>query len=443
MGRADAFWLASRGVQQMDLAVRFSEAALSRDLPVLALKGIAIVDELYGGAENRPMADIDFLVVDSRRFEEAAEVARSLGLVETGAGDHALVFKERASGVVLELHFSLTSCPGLFTVDHQAAWSRRVPVASTSMFRLADEDLLLHLALHTAFQHGFVAGEYHYRDFQQGLATFKPPAELVLTRAREWGALGALGAMVVACRNRSSGASFVNDSLPDFESHCPKMVRRWLEARSALPARMSLWSLARIRFALAPSGWTYLRLSVFPGVLPGQTLSRRGAVRRLATLAGASLPASPSAPPASLPERTPAPEIAEGWIREALRLDPAGAQLTVSGTCMEPSLREGSRITLKSFGGSVRVGDVVLLRTAAGLRLHRVLLRFGDRIRTKGDQGAYLDPASTSSAILGVCEVSDHRWTRLARVVRSLGRLLARPWTAPGRGDAAHARLLP
>ncbi len=37
MGRADAFWLASRGVQQMNLAVRFSEAALSRGLPVLAL----------------------------------------------------------------------------------------------------------------------------------------------------------------------------------------------------------------------------------------------------------------------------------------------------------------------------------------------------------------------------------------------------------------------
>jgi len=443
MGRADAFWLASRGVQQMDLAVRFSEAALAQGLPVLALKGIAIADELYGGTENRPMADIDFLVVDSRRFAEAAEVARALGLVETGADDHALVFRERASGVVLELHFSLTSCPGLFTVDHQAAWSRRVPVASTSMFRLADEDLLLHLALHTAFQHGFVAGEYHYRDFLRGLATFKPPAERVLGRAREWGALGALGAMAVACRNRESEASLANDSLPHFETHCPKMVRRWLEERSSLPPRMSLWSLARIRYAIAPSKWKYVRGSLLPGVLPGRTLPTRGAVRRLAHLADASLSSLPSSRPTGLPERTPAPEIAEGWIREALREDPAGARLTVSGTCMEPFLKEGSIVTLRSFGGSVRVGDVVLLRTAAGLRLHRVLLRFGERIRTKGDQGAYLDPASTSSAILGVCEVSDRRLTRLAWVVRSLGRLLARPWTAPGRGDAAHARLLP
>lgn len=145
----------------------------------------------------------------------------------------------------------------------------------------------------------------------------------------------------------------------------------------------------------------------------------------------------------SIPERTPAPEVAEGWIRDALRLDPAGAQLTVSGTCMEPSLKEGRRITVKAFDGVVRVGDVVLLRTAAGLRLHRVLLRLGDRIRTKGDLGRYLDPASSSSDIVGVCELSETRLARLAGVARSLGRLLARPWTPSGRGDPAHARLLP
>jgi hypothetical protein len=291
MERQQAFWLASRGVQQMDLAVRFSEAARARELPVLALKGIAIAEELYGGTQNRPMADIDFLVVDPRRFEGAAEVARSLGLVETGASDHALVFKEPPSGVVLELHVSLTACPGLFTVDQEAAWVRRVGVASTSMVRLADEDLLVHLALHTAFQHGFVAGEYHYRDFLRGLAAFKPPAQAVLARAREWGALGALGAMAVACRSHASALP----ALEAFEGHCPKRVRRWLELRSALPRRMSVLSLARIRYELAPSKWTYARSSVLPRVLPGRTLPRRGAAKRLADLVDASL--FPPAPP--------------------------------------------------------------------------------------------------------------------------------------------------
>lgn len=145
----------------------------------------------------------------------------------------------------------------------------------------------------------------------------------------------------------------------------------------------------------------------------------------------------------SIPERSLVPEVAEDWIREILRQDDQGARLTVSGTCMEPSLKEGSKITLRRFDGVVRVGDVVLLRTAAGLRLHRVLLGLGDRIRTKGDRGIYLDPSSPLSAVIGVCETDEDRFTRLVRVAGNLGRVFARSWTASGRGDEAHARLLP
>ncbi len=145
----------------------------------------------------------------------------------------------------------------------------------------------------------------------------------------------------------------------------------------------------------------------------------------------------------SIPERTLTPEVAEDWIREVLRQGPEGAHLTVSGSCMEPSLKEGSRITLRPFDGVVRVGDVVLVRTVAGLRLHRVLLRLGDRIRTKGDQGTYLDPSSPLSAIIGVCEANEARVALLIRAIRSLGHLVARPRAVSGRGDGAHARLLP
>ena len=145
----------------------------------------------------------------------------------------------------------------------------------------------------------------------------------------------------------------------------------------------------------------------------------------------------------SIPERSLVSEVAEDWIREILRQESQGARLTVSGTCMEPSLKEGSKITLRRFDGVVRVGDVVLLSTAAGLRLHRVLLRFGDRIRTKGDRGTYLDPSSPLSAVIGVCETNENRFTRLVRAAGNLGRVFARSWTASGRADGAHAGLLP
>jgi hypothetical protein len=42
------------------------------------------------------------------------------------------------------------------------------------MFRLSNEDLVVHLALHTAFQHGFAAGEDHAREFVRALeGTFR------------------------------------------------------------------------------------------------------------------------------------------------------------------------------------------------------------------------------------------------------------------------------
>jgi len=290
-----AYWLASRGAQQMDLALRFAAEAHAHGLNVLALKGISIADELYGGVHNRPMADIDFLVVDVRRFEDAVSLARALGLVETGGSDHALVFKEPASGVVLELHIALTACPGLFTVDHDAMWEQRVAVAAGPMSRLCNEDLLVHFSLHTAFQHGFVASEFHTRDFVRALQVMKPSPEAVLARAGEWGATKAIGAMAVACRREAPGSPAVGAWLDSFEPHCPKSVRVYLQAQSRMPPPMSLTALARVRYALAPSPLTYVRQSLFPKTLPGRTAPRPGAFVRLARIAHAGL-LSPSAP---------------------------------------------------------------------------------------------------------------------------------------------------
>ena len=148
----------------------------------------------------------------------------------------------------------------------------------------------------------------------------------------------------------------------------------------------------------------------------------------------------------SIAERAVEPEVAEAWIRDALRIDPQGVCLTVSGTCMEPSLPERSKVTLLPPPAAVRVGDVVLLRTVASLRLHRVLVSGRTGIRTKGDRGMYLDPGAPPSAVIGVCETNESRLALRVRAVLSLARLLARPMAAPftaGRGgDTPHARLL-
>lgn len=297
--RHRAYWLAARGAQQMDLALRFAAAAHSRGLRVLALKGISIASELYGGVENRPMADVDFLVVDTPQFGAVVDLARSLEMEEIGASDHALVFKEASSGVVLELHVSLTACPGLFPVDHDALWQRRAEVAGTSMQRLSNEDLVVHLALHTAFQHAFAANTYHYGDFERAWSALHVDLDRVLTSASECGALEALSAMALASARVGHDAPCLSRLLSEVRTHCPAALARWLESRPRMPPPVSISSLAFVRYQLAPSKWGYLTKTLLPKTIPGRTLTSSGTWTRLSRLVSAALtsPAREHRPP--------------------------------------------------------------------------------------------------------------------------------------------------
>ena len=285
--RDQAFWLAARGARQADLAARFIAAAQERRLRLLALKGVAIADELWGGAASRPMADVDLLVIDTARFAEVAELARSLGLVEIDASDHALVFREPETRAVLELHISLTACPGLFTIDPDDLWKRRAPVAGSSFSRLGDVDLILHAALHTAFQHGFAANEFHYADFLKAMEVFQPDLDEVVNRARTWGAQRTLAAMAVIADQRWPGSPLLRELASRVASECPESLRRLIETWRDVTPPPDLRTLAKVRYALAPDRPRYFRLSLFPKPIPGRTLPARTPIRRLFDLAGA------------------------------------------------------------------------------------------------------------------------------------------------------------
>ncbi len=273
----------------MDLAVRFNLAAQAQGLRLLALKGISVAEELYGGMEHRPMADVDLLVVDTSRFEAAGEVARAMGLAETASSDHALVFTEPASGVVLELHISLTSCPGLFSVDTEGLWARRKPLPRSALCRLADEDLIVHLALHTAFQHGFAANEYHYGDFVRALDRFGTTAEQIAIRARDFGATSALGAMAMALYRRTAMVGSLPRQIESLRGLCPTVLARWIEAQAEFPPPASVATLALIRYRLAPSAWGYVVRTLFPKKIPGRALPRASVLGRISNLARVGL----------------------------------------------------------------------------------------------------------------------------------------------------------
>ena len=295
--QADRYWFTLRGAQQLDLAIRFEEAARALGLHLLVLKGAAIAEELYGGFAHRPMFDIDFLLVETHRFAEAAEMARGMGLVETDASDHALAFKENASGAVIELHISLTSCPGLFTLDPAELWMRRKLLAPSGLSRLSDEDAILHCALHTAFQHGFAANAYHYADFVRAVQKWRPLEASLESRAREWGALKALGAMAAASFRRPEEDLDPASPLAALQRHCPKPLHRWIRSEVDFPPPMGFRTLAFVRLQLTPSIRRYLLRAMLPEALPGRTFPRPRFHERLASLVASTLrPKTPAAP---------------------------------------------------------------------------------------------------------------------------------------------------
>ena len=291
--RSETFWRAARGLRQADLAMRFTAAAEPLGLRVLALKGVGTVEELWGGAWNRPMADADLLVVDTGRFAEATALARSLDLIEIDASDHALVFKEPATGSVLELHIALTACPGLFAVDPSGLWQRRRAVQGSSLFRLSDEEVILHAALHTAFQHGFAANDFHYDDFTRALDAFDPTIERLEARAREWGILPALAAMtrMVARRTPRSGrVAALHDAVG---TACPRRLARMIDAWAGQAPAPDLRTLLAVRACLAPSISGWLLRTAFPKPLPGLSLEPRGTLARFKNLALITLRPAP------------------------------------------------------------------------------------------------------------------------------------------------------
>jgi hypothetical protein len=124
----------------------------------------------------------------------------------------------------------------------------------------------------------------------------------------------------------------------------------------------------------------------------------------------------------SLKERTASPGLADDLLRDCLTLDPKGGQLIVSGTCMEPLLREGDTIQVETPGTTMRMGDVVLIRTPLGLRLHRVVFRFGETLRTKGDRGICLDPVASQRDVVAVWPSTESRAQRAWQVGLSVFR---------------------
>ena len=279
--------LLARGVNQLDLLARVDGLLAARGLRLLPLKGAALVESLCASPAERPMADVDALALDDWR--SSVRTLEEAGFACAERADHAWSFVDPATGTLLELHHSVTSCPGLFTVDGDALWARRRKGAGQVPRLPSREDLLVQLAQHALFQHAGVLSLVQWLDFRRILERDPPDLLRLAEIARD--------ARATACVTAALSAAEAIVGAPHAAvggevSGLPRGLRRWLDdvrRDPLLAVTPTPPPLARVRWAVAAGRrWPLVRGTLRPADGEDQPTGMRAAaalVRRAAGLA--------------------------------------------------------------------------------------------------------------------------------------------------------------
>jgi len=239
----------ARSLRLVHLAGRAQGFLNARGVRSLPLKGAALAESLYDSVGFRPMLDADLLALDA--WPDAVEALLEQGYRAAIRTAHATVFVCPVSAGILELHRSVTSCPGLFPMDANALWSRSVPADGPVSRLPSTEDLLVQLSLHASFQHGLVLSLVQWLDFRNLLSRWTVDVDRLVAIASEARALPAVGLSLRAAA-AVVGATVTPDLLA--ATPLPLRLRSWLERRVLEPHAFiapAAPALARLRYELA------------------------------------------------------------------------------------------------------------------------------------------------------------------------------------------------
>jgi hypothetical protein len=270
------------GVRQLDTAGRIQDLLAAEGVRCLPLKGAALAERLYDSVAHRPMADIDLLVLDE--WSRAVSTLDKAGFVEQGQADHARAFLEPASGTIVELHRGVTSCARLFPLDLDAVWRRSLPGGGLVKRVPSPEDLLVHLSLHAAFQHGLVLSLVQYLDFRRLLEREPPDPASVARGAAAARAEGAV-ALALEAAHAVVGAPLGPGLQELLSAWMPPRLRGYVASRlgadrSAMIAPAEP-SLARLRWELAAGQrMVLIRETLSPTLSSAAGPARRAALGR-------------------------------------------------------------------------------------------------------------------------------------------------------------------
>ena len=151
-------------------------------IPVIPLKGIWLAHDVYPGKGMREMNDIDLLF----RYDdlpEALRIVTEMGYLpeipihmrENLQKSHHLPPLIRKQIAVFELHWNITGPNKPYYIAPDTLWERARPGRMTGLdvMLLSPEDQLLHLALHTSYQHLFAFGLRPFYDIATTIQYFR------------------------------------------------------------------------------------------------------------------------------------------------------------------------------------------------------------------------------------------------------------------------------
>jgi hypothetical protein len=267
----------AQGVRQLALVGAVGEAFERANVRALAMKGAALAESVYDSVADRPMADVDVLVLAG--WDDAVAALKGLGLGELDRADHAWSFRDPEGGI-LELHHSVTSCPGLFPLDAEGLWRRSRTGTGQVRRRPGPEDLLVQLALHAAFQHALGLSLVQYLDFKR-LASAESLDPGRLRSAAEAAAAGPAVAASLAVADALLGLE-LDPGIRDWaRDRRPTALAGWLTSSLEDPSgfvEAGPRPLVRVRWGLSQGRRLQLVLRTLSPPSPGR---RPSAVRRL------------------------------------------------------------------------------------------------------------------------------------------------------------------
>ena len=168
-------------------------------IPAAGLKGVYLLEHAYPDIAARSMNDID-LLVRKPDLPKCLEVMRELGyhtityfdLADENIDTKHVPPMKKASGPLVELHWTLLEEDEPFTVNADAIWERTVParIANVNTLALGVEDLILHLCLHLTYQHYLNLGLRGLMDIALVIHKFRAEIDWqkLVQIAQSWGA---------------------------------------------------------------------------------------------------------------------------------------------------------------------------------------------------------------------------------------------------------------